>query len=101
MGENSSGRALCRKTIAVLLVSSIIFWEYVDGESLLQVNIYFRHGDRTPHKSFKTDPNKDKWAEIGYDQLLRKGKDRAYRFGKWLRQRYDKILPGFLGTSYD
>uniref|UniRef100_A0A914WSW4 Acid phosphatase n=1 Tax=Plectus sambesii TaxID=2011161 RepID=A0A914WSW4_9BILA len=66
-------------------------------DTLKFVHAVWRHGDRTPSRTFSTDTanNESTWPQ-GYGELTRKGITQQYDLGKWLRQRYD----GFLSRSY-
>ncbi|KAK6192448.1 hypothetical protein SNE40_003913 [Patella caerulea] len=56
----------------------------------------YRHGDRSPVKIFKTDPNQaDSWFQ-GEGYLTELGMNQHYILGQYLRDRYD----GFLNKSY-
>ncbi|XP_043469987.1 venom acid phosphatase Acph-1-like [Leptopilina heterotoma] len=64
---------------------------------LKQVNVLFRHGDRTPLKIYPTIPfTPDHYFPAGPGQLTIRGKQRAYELGKILRNLYDD----FLGSTY-
>lgn len=63
-------------------------------DSLLLVNILFRHGDRSPVASYPTDPyNNVSYWPAGWGQLTNIGKQQQYELGQWLRERYSKFLP--------
>lgn len=57
----------------------------------------FRHGDRTPIKTYPNDPYKDpsNWG-TGWGQLTNLGKQHHYELGQWLRKRYN----GLIGETY-
>ncbi|GJQ72573.1 hypothetical protein Trydic_g1241 [Trypoxylus dichotomus] len=68
-------------------------------ESLQLVHVFFRHGSRTPelHHTYPTDIYKEEdFLPMGWGQLTNVGKQRAYKLGKLLRNRYDS----FLGDIY-
>lgn len=68
--------------------------EAVESSQLESVQVIFRHGDRTPDKK-EIYPNmayNPIYEQLGYGQLTEKGKARELRFGKLLRERYDKFL---------
>ncbi|XP_045511270.1 venom acid phosphatase Acph-1-like isoform X2 [Colias croceus] len=57
----------------------------------------FRHGDRTPdHEELNKYPNfkleKDIFFPFGKKALTNRGKERAYRVGQYLRNRYDGLI---------
>ncbi|XP_043470001.1 venom acid phosphatase Acph-1-like [Leptopilina heterotoma] len=64
---------------------------------LKQVNVLFRHGDRTPDTLYPGIPytNED-YFPAGIGGLTNHGKLRAFKFGETLRQRYND----FLGSTY-
>ncbi|XP_018565955.1 lysosomal acid phosphatase [Anoplophora glabripennis] len=63
-------------------------------DKLLAVAVYFRHGDRSPAKSFPTDQffTLDNFP-MGFGQLTNKGINRHYELGQWFRDRYSTFLP--------
>lgn len=65
-------------------------------EGLEQVHLLFRHGDRTPIAAYPNDPWKDYPWPGGWGQLTKRGINRHFQLGVWLRQRYE----GFLSTEY-
>ncbi|CAG5136630.1 unnamed protein product [Candidula unifasciata] len=66
-------------------------------ESLQQVNLLYRHGDRSPVFVYPTDINQQAvaWPD-GLGWLTNIGKLQHYKLGQYLRSRYD----GFLNTSH-
>lgn len=69
------------------------------SDTLVLAHVLFRHGDRTPDVStiYPTDPYANEtYAPYGKGQLTLQGKERAYRLGELLRERYDN----FLGPIY-
>lgn len=63
-----------------------------EASSLRLVQLLFRHGDRTPSHTFPNDPYRYDWPE-GVEMLTRLGMEQQYALGKYLRKRYDKLLP--------
>nr|XP_018912827.1 PREDICTED: prostatic acid phosphatase-like [Bemisia tabaci] len=65
-----------------------------DPNEVVFVNVIFRHGDRSPIETYKNDPysNASYWP-MGWGQLTNKGKMQHYEFGRWMRDRYSKLLP--------
>uniref|UniRef100_A0A915IU53 Uncharacterized protein n=1 Tax=Romanomermis culicivorax TaxID=13658 RepID=A0A915IU53_ROMCU len=55
----------------------------------------FRHGYRNPAQFFKNDTSRETagWGWEGASQLTNIGKQQAYSLGKFLRNRYAKLLP--------
>jgi len=66
------------------------------GQKLLQANILFRHGDRSPTKTFPTDPYQESSWPRGWGQLSRWGQERHLMLGKFFKRRY----PALLGKYY-
>ncbi|KAK6742876.1 hypothetical protein RB195_010252 [Necator americanus] len=64
-------------------------------DSLLYVQVAWRHGDRTPAISVPFS-DADTWNE-GLGELTKRGIAQQYRLGKWLRARYGK----WLGDHFD
>ncbi|GLV41157.1 uncharacterized protein CBL_04681 [Carabus blaptoides fortunei] len=70
-----------------------------DDNTLQQVQILFRHGDRTPdlNSRYPKDPHfNDTWYPDGYGALTMMGKMQLFDIGRSLRKRYDD----FLGQIY-
>ncbi|XP_034502256.1 lysosomal acid phosphatase isoform X2 [Ailuropoda melanoleuca] len=58
--------------------------------------LLYRHGDRSPVKTYPKDPyQEDEWPQ-GFGQLTKEGMRQHWELGQALRQRYH----GFLNTSY-
>ncbi|XP_053570269.1 prostatic acid phosphatase isoform X2 [Bombina bombina] len=65
-------------------------------KKLKLVILVYRHGDRSPTKTFPLDKHqKDSWPD-GFGQLTKIGMLQHYELGKYLKQRY----AGFLNSSY-
>jgi hypothetical protein len=66
-------------------------------ETLRQVNVLYRHGDRSPTAIYPLDINKESvaWPD-GLGWLTNIGKNQQYQLGQYLKGRYD----GFLNTSH-
>jgi NADPH-dependent 7-cyano-7-deazaguanine reductase QueF-like protein len=74
------------------------YWRAADQDTLKQVLLMHRHGDRTPINlpAQKDNLNGEHfWTLHGLGQLTNRGKERVYALGKIIRQRYDH----FLGSS--
>ncbi|MEJ1278435.1 acid phosphatase 2 lysosomal [Cricetulus griseus] len=66
------------------------------ARSLRFVTLLYRHGDRSPVKTYPKDPyQEEKWPQ-GFGQLTKEGMLQHWELGQALRQRYS----GFLNTSY-
>ncbi|XP_072380483.1 lysosomal acid phosphatase-like isoform X1 [Diabrotica undecimpunctata] len=65
-------------------------------DELVAVVAVSRHGDRAPFTSFPTDRyyNLTYWP-MGFGQITKKGIDRHYKLGQWLRHRYSSFLSEF------
>ncbi|XP_054267344.1 prostatic acid phosphatase-like [Macrosteles quadrilineatus] len=81
----------------LILAFKVLFYLHVDcvvsSESVIFVNLLWRHGERTPVSFHYSSPYHDKkyWPE-GLGQLTNTGKRQQYELGRWLRQRYDHLL---------
>uniref|UniRef100_A0A023GPG2 Putative lysosomal & prostatic acid phosphatase n=1 Tax=Amblyomma triste TaxID=251400 RepID=A0A023GPG2_AMBTT len=72
--------------------------QQVEGQtnesSLVLLQVVYRHGDRTPIRTFKNDPIPiTAWKE-GPGQLTKLGCQQHYAMGGHLRQRYDHFISG-------
>ncbi|XP_041493643.1 lysosomal acid phosphatase isoform X2 [Microtus oregoni] len=66
------------------------------ARSLRFVTLLYRHGDRSPVKTYPKDPyQEEKWPQ-GFGQLTKEGMLQHWELGQALRQRYH----GFLNTTY-
>ncbi|CAG9835748.1 unnamed protein product [Diabrotica balteata] len=71
---------------------------YVDDtDTLLLVNVLFRHGnrtvERTQYERYPNDPYKDlDYFPTGIGQLTKNGRKRAFQIGRRLRKRYRQFL---------
>lgn len=67
-----------------------------DQDTLRQVLLVHRHGDRTPVVFRQGDSLADEpfWKFHGYGQLTNRGKERMYILGKIIRHRYEKFTKG-------
>ena len=71
----------------------------VNANTLKQVLIVFRHGDRTPYKTYPTDPYQEEhWLPWGgWGELTQVGMEQHNLFGQWFRDCYSD----FLNTTYN
>ncbi|XP_069110648.1 testicular acid phosphatase homolog isoform X2 [Argopecten irradians] len=58
-----------------------------DQNRLLLVQAIFRHGDRSPQKTYPNDRYRSYWKQ-GWGQLTQEGKRQAYNLGKFFKNRY-------------
>lgn len=65
-----------------------------EDRTLRQVLFVHRHGDRTPLQFWDKDPLKDEpfWTFHGFGQLTHRGKERLFKLGLIMRQRYNNFL---------
>lgn len=63
-------------------------------DTIIFANVLFRHGDRTPLDPYPNDPynNESLWP-VPFGQLTNLGKHEHLMLGRWLRKRYDHLLP--------
>jgi hypothetical protein len=66
----------------------------VEKTQLELLQIVFRHGDRTPTKTYPNDIyNESTWEKYGgMGQLTQRGMRQHYEYGVYLRKRYAKFL---------
>lgn len=69
-----------------------ISFEKKETETLKLVQIVYRHGDRTPTKIIPGDKYDITFWPEGLGQLMNRGKERLYRKGQFLKNRYSKFL---------
>ena len=88
---------------AVLAFSVIHLSDTQDTElgTIIFANVLYRHGDRTPVRSYPNDPynNESIWP-VPYGQLTNIGKHQHLLLGRWLRKRYSHLLSD-LYSPYD
>lgn len=89
-----------RKSAEFLIIISILNLVSFSKQStsdIIQLNVLFRHGDRTPDVFYPSLPyTRKEFFPMGIGGLTNNGKARAYDFGQILRKKYND----FLGTTY-
>uniref|UniRef100_A0A0A9VR30 Lysosomal acid phosphatase n=1 Tax=Lygus hesperus TaxID=30085 RepID=A0A0A9VR30_LYGHE len=87
-------------SLAVILVAFFITFASFSGSkplpTLRQINVVFRHGDRTPTYTYPNDPHKDFVWKDGKGALTAKGKFELFSLGEIIRSKYGE----FLGKVY-
>ncbi|XP_060086140.1 lysosomal acid phosphatase-like [Ylistrum balloti] len=74
-------------TLQSLLTLIILQINLANGNDLVLVQAVFRHGDRSPTRSYPNDRHSDYWTQ-GLGQLTKRGMYQEYRLGKFFRQKY-------------
>lgn len=74
----------------------LVLGQTSEEKKLKFVVLVFRHGDRSPTKTYPKDVyQEDSWPD-GFGQLTELGTEQQYELGKYLRKRYS----GFLNETY-
>ncbi|XP_036076748.1 lysosomal acid phosphatase isoform X3 [Rousettus aegyptiacus] len=82
--------------LQLILGVNLMVMTPTQARSLRFVTLLYRHGDRSPVKTYPKDPyQEDEWPQ-GFGQLTKEGMLQHWELGQALRQRYH----GFLNTSY-
>ncbi|XP_067929814.1 prostatic acid phosphatase-like [Watersipora subatra] len=69
------------------------------SKELIQVNLVFRHGDRSPIEIYPNDPHQaNEWPE-GLGMLTQIGREQQTRLGKYLRQRYSNLTSRIFNSN--
>lgn len=80
--------------IPIFFLSYYAFGQLTKPRTSIQlVSVLFRHGDRTPTETYPNDPyNDEKYWPAGWGALTNLGKIQLYKYGQYLRKRYDGAL---------
>ncbi|XP_014279965.1 prostatic acid phosphatase isoform X2 [Halyomorpha halys] len=79
--------------IAITSSQALKFKVHEDNE-LVFSSIVYRHGERNPDSFYTNDPYKNlSFWPAGLGSLTDKGKFQQFKLGKWLRKRYDTLIP--------
>ncbi|XP_003742075.1 lysosomal acid phosphatase [Galendromus occidentalis] len=99
---NQLGRTMRRISIGFALMLSLLITgaqlrQLPDGladriETLRQVHVFFRHGERMPTSLYPTDPNQVSDFKDGLGRISIRGKRDQYALGQQLRGRYQGFL---------
>ncbi|KAM9836283.1 lysosomal acid phosphatase [Aulostomus maculatus] len=84
-------------SVFLVFVACSVGGKAAADRQLLYVTVLFRHGDRSPIKTFPTDPHQESSWPQGFGQLSQVGMRQHLELGQFLRKRYD----GFLNESYN
>uniref|UniRef100_T1IIN8 acid phosphatase n=1 Tax=Strigamia maritima TaxID=126957 RepID=T1IIN8_STRMM len=74
----------------LIILNSLLIAD-AGNSQLKMVQLLFRHGDRTPTKTFPKDQWKDAWPD-GLGQLTTLGMQQQFRTGEYLRKRYSHLI---------
>lgn len=77
----------------IFLVNLVLLKAFPDTSEIEFVTVVYRHGDRTPVRTFPTDRYDESYWPSGWGQLTNAGKNEHFELGKWLRDRYQGFLP--------
>ncbi|KAM5248161.1 lysosomal acid phosphatase isoform 3-T3 [Ctenodactylus gundi] len=80
----------------LLLCVNLMVMPPTQARSLRFVTLLYRHGDRSPVKTYPKDPYQEEDWPQGLGQLTKEGMLQHWELGRALRERYN----GFLNASY-
>ncbi|XP_030056760.1 lysosomal acid phosphatase [Microcaecilia unicolor] len=88
---------LLHPNISLLLSLCLAGLSLTEGRQLRFVTLVYRHGDRSPIKTYPKDPHQENAWPQGFGQLTQEGMMQHWKLGQGLKTRYT----GFLNESYD
>uniref|UniRef100_A0A914WAK5 Acid phosphatase n=1 Tax=Plectus sambesii TaxID=2011161 RepID=A0A914WAK5_9BILA len=87
-------------TCIVALLLPILQLSQVGADELLFVQALWRHGDRSPTRTFPNDQYQvGQWPQ-GWGQLSAVGMQQHFSLGTRIRARYNNISPSFINATY-
>ncbi|XP_047362325.1 lysosomal acid phosphatase-like [Vespa velutina] len=96
-------RGICTTLVFLVLIIGTILFAYtafassLKDDTIQQVIFLFRHGDRTPLKTYPSDPYKNYSWPGGWGALTTKGMRQLYNIGKRIRKMYSTTV----GLNYN
>ncbi|KAK9302294.1 hypothetical protein QLX08_005717 [Tetragonisca angustula] len=87
--------------IMAFFIMDLLHAQDTDFGTIVFANVLYRHGDRTPIRTYPNDPynNESIWP-VPYGQLTNIGKNQHLLLGRWIRKRYSHLLSD-LYSPYD
>ncbi|KAM4688400.1 prostatic acid phosphatase [Discoglossus pictus] len=87
-------------SLCCCLIFNLLFFlvdQTLAEKKLKFVTVIFRHGDRSPTRTYPKDIYQESSWPDGFGQLSKIGKQQQYELGQYLKKRYN----GFLSPSYN